>query len=151
MKKAIVERLREKHKVETLNETGPRSIIEGGPAQGQGDIDDRHDRPGVAQARLSRSGRPSAVKETLAATIVLVGYWRDGRPLHDPFCGSGTIPIEAAWIGRNMAPGLHREFDAQSGRVYRESIWPKARDEARDLGWGDSNSESTGPTSTAAT
>ena len=48
------------------------------------------------------------LRETLAAGLVLLSYWNPERPLVDPFCGSGTIPIEAALIGRNMAPGLNR-------------------------------------------
>lgn len=48
------------------------------------------------------------LKETLAAALVLLSFWRNGRPLLDPFCGSGTIPIEAAMIGRRIAPGLGR-------------------------------------------
>ena len=51
-------------------------------------------------------------KETLAAAMVMLSYWRRDRPLIDPFCGSGTIPIEAALIGRNIAPGKRREFSA---------------------------------------
>ena len=50
------------------------------------------------------------LKETLASAMVLLSFWRNGRPLIDPFCGSGTIPIEAARIGRKIAPGLNREF-----------------------------------------
>ena len=58
--------------------------------------------------RTDVSGAP--LKETLAAALVLLSYWRSGRPLVDPFCGSGTIVIEAAMIGRRIAPGLGREF-----------------------------------------
>ena len=48
------------------------------------------------------------LKETMAAALVLLSYWRNGRPFLDPFCGSGTIPIEAAMIGRRIAPGINR-------------------------------------------
>lgn len=59
-----------------------------------------------------RAGVPgeAALKETLAAGLVLLSVWRPGRPMLDPFCGSGTIAIEAALIGRNIAPGLKRGF-----------------------------------------
>ena len=56
------------------------------------------------------------MKETLAAAMVMLSVWTRSRPLLDPFCGSGTIPIEAAMIGRNMAPGFNRAFHWDSGR-----------------------------------
>ena len=59
------------------------------------------------------------LRETLAAGLVLLSYWNPERPLVDPFCGSGTIPIEAALIGRNMAPGLNRRFAAEAWRTIR--------------------------------
>jgi 23S rRNA (guanine2445-N2)-methyltransferase / 23S rRNA (guanine2069-N7)-methyltransferase len=62
-----------------------------------------------------RTGPPgaAALRETLAAGLVLLSVWRPGRPLVDPFCGTGTIAIEAAMIGRRIAPGLGRSFDAE--------------------------------------
>ena len=57
------------------------------------------------------------LKETLAAAMVMLSYWKRDRPLIDPFCGSGTIAIEAAMIGRNLAPGRNREF--RGGSVAR--------------------------------
>ena len=50
------------------------------------------------------------IKETLAAALVMLTNWTPDRPFVDPFCGSGTIPIEAALIGQNIAPGFNREF-----------------------------------------
>ena len=50
------------------------------------------------------------IKETLAAALVILTNWTPDRPFVDPFCGSGTIPIEAALIGQNIAPGFNREF-----------------------------------------
>lgn len=62
--------------------------------------------------RLELSQAP--LKETLAAAMVMLSFWKPDRPLLDPFCGSGTIPIEAARIGRNIAAGIDREFTFQS-------------------------------------
>ncbi len=59
--------------------------------------------------RLAQGEAP--LKETLAAALVLLSFFEDGRIMYDPFCGSGTIPIEAAMIAKNMAPGLNRHFD----------------------------------------
>ncbi|MCO8121842.1 bifunctional 23S rRNA (guanine(2069)-N(7))-methyltransferase RlmK/23S rRNA (guanine(2445)-N(2))-methyltransferase RlmL [Stieleria sp. TO1_6] len=58
--------------------------------------------------RIEVSDAP--LKETLAAALVMLSFWKPDRPLLDPFCGSGTIPIEAARIGRNIAPGIDRHF-----------------------------------------
>lgn len=72
------------------------------------------------------------IRETLAAALVYLTPWRPGRPLIDPLCGSGTILIEAAMIGLNMAPGLNREFISEKWRSIDKKIWPSVRKEARD-------------------
>jgi putative N6-adenine-specific DNA methylase len=71
------------------------------------------------------------LKETLAASLVLLSYWNKDRPLYDVFCGSGTIPIEAALIGRNIAPGLHRDFAAKHWPLLSEDLWKTEIDIAR--------------------
>ena len=63
------------------------------------------------------------LKETLAATLVMLSYWRKDRVLYDVFCGSGTIPIEAAMIGRNIAPGLSRDFASKHWPIIGDEIW----------------------------
>ena len=67
------------------------------------------------------------IKETLAAALVFLSFWKPGRLLFDPFCGSGTIAIEAAMIGRNMAPGLNRPFAAESWDFIPKEIWKRER------------------------
>lgn len=80
-------------------------------------------RPEVAAAPL---------RETTAAALVLLSYWNRERPFIDPFCGSGTIPIEAAMIARNRAPGANRAFQCEQwGQITREQ-WRQAREETRD-------------------
>src|SRR5699024_9244689 len=59
--------------------------------------------------------------------------WRAEEPFIDPFCGSGTIPIEAALIGQNIAPGFNREFASEEWSFIRQSNWEKAFDEAEQL------------------
>lgn len=112
-KRAIVDRLMAAHARQTLPETGPTVEVEIAV------VDD------VATLTIDTSGvglhkrgyRPevgeAALKETLAAGLVLLSVWRPDRPLVDPFCGTGTIAIEAAMIGRNIAPGLSRAFDGE--------------------------------------
>ncbi len=133
VKKAIVERMRRAHHVENLPETGPRCAVE---------ISIRDD---VAALTLDTTGvglhkrgyrrlvSEAQLRETLAAVLVQLSYWRPGRVLADPFCGSGTIPIEAALIGRNIAPGLKRDFAAAQWPSFDQRLWQQARDEARDL------------------
>lgn len=137
VKKAIVERLMQAHRTQTLPETGPTVRIE---------ISILHD---VATLTLDTSGAglhkrgyrtapgEAAIKETLAAGLVLLSVWRPDRPLVDPFCGTGTIAIEAAMIARRIAPGLHRGFDAEHWPRLGEAVWREAREEAAAKPKGD--------------
>ncbi|WP_024621473.1 THUMP domain-containing class I SAM-dependent RNA methyltransferase [Metaclostridioides mangenotii] len=72
------------------------------------------------------------IRETLAAGLVYLTPWRPGRTLVDPMCGSGTILIEAAMIGLNMAPGLNREFISEKWRTYDKQFWWDERRKAFD-------------------
>lgn len=72
------------------------------------------------------------IRETLAAAIMYLNPWRPGRTLVDPMCGSGTILIEAAMKGINMAPGLNREFISEKWRTIDKKIWWDVRREAFD-------------------
>lgn len=116
-KRAIVERLRVAHALSAtaqLEETGPRVAVEVSLLRDTATI--TLDTSGVGlHKRGYRSGAIGAaqLRETLAAGLVMLSVWRPGRPLVDPFCGSGTIAIEAAMIGRNIAPGLRRTFDCE--------------------------------------
>lgn len=76
---------------------------------------------------------PAPVTETLAAAILLLSPWKKDRILVDPFCGSGTIPIEAAMIAMNMAPGMNREFTAEKWtNLIPKKEWYAAAEEAAD-------------------
>lgn len=70
------------------------------------------------------------LRETLAAALLLGARWTGDTPLLDPFCGSGTIPIEGALISRNIAPGLHREFAFERWPEHDEKGWRELRDAA---------------------
>ena len=72
--------------------------------------------------------------ETLAAALILLTPWRPERILVDPFCGSGTFPIEAAMMAANIAPGMNRSFSAEKwGNLIDKKCWYEAIDEANDL------------------
>lgn len=74
------------------------------------------------------------ITETLAAALIMLTPWRKERILVDPFCGSGTFPIEAAMMAANMAPGMNREFLAEDWRnLIPRKFWYEAMDEAGDL------------------
>jgi len=70
------------------------------------------------------------LRETLAAAMLLSSGWDPSRPLLDPMCGSGTIPIEAALMARKIAPGLHREFRFERWPGFDSGTWSDLRDEA---------------------
>ena len=93
--------------------------------------------PGLHKRGYRKLAGRAPLKETLAAAMVLLSFWRPDRPLIDPFCGTGTIPIEAALIGRNLAPGLNREFAAEAWPSLSTALWNEARREARDLARGE--------------
>jgi len=73
------------------------------------------------------------LKETLAAALVLLTNWNPDKPFIDPFCGSGTIPIEAALIGQNIAPGFNRDFVSENWGWIPQAVWDEARNEVEDL------------------
>lgn len=73
------------------------------------------------------------LKETLAAGLVRLSRWKADRPFLDPFCGSGTLVIEAALMARDMAPGRGRSFAAEAWPIIPPSVWARAREEADDL------------------
>lgn len=74
------------------------------------------------------------ISETLAAALIMLTPWKADRILVDPFCGSGTFPIEAALMAANIAPGMNREFTAESwGNIIAKKNWYEAINEANDL------------------
>ncbi|KJD52068.1 RNA methyltransferase, partial [Bacillus amyloliquefaciens] len=80
-----------------------------------------------------RTGQGEApLKETLAAALIQLTNWTPDRPFVDPFCGSGTIPIEAALIGQNIAPGFNRDFASERWEWISKEVWDQARLEVED-------------------
>jgi 23S rRNA (guanine2445-N2)-methyltransferase / 23S rRNA (guanine2069-N7)-methyltransferase len=132
VKRAIVERLRKAHNAEILPETGALYSIEVGLRDDEATL--TLDTTGVGLHK--RGYRPlvgeAQLRETLAAALVQLSFWRPGRVLADPFCGTGTIPIEAALIGRNIAPGMHRQFACESWPTFDAEQWGLAGENARD-------------------
>lgn len=133
VKKAIVERLRAKHGAQWFAETGARYSVEVALRKDVATLTLDTTGPGLHKRGYRKLVGAAPLKETLAAGLVLLSYWNRDRILLDPFCGSGTIPIEAALIGRNRAPGLHRTFAAEGWPRFPRSLWEQARNECRDL------------------
>lgn len=73
------------------------------------------------------------LRETIAAAMIMMSFWKYEYPLCDPFCGSGTIPIEAALFKKNIAPGINRKFAANDFNQIPPELWTKAMDEAKSL------------------
>ena len=132
-KKAIVEALKFRYPVETFSETGSLYPI---------DVSIHKDRvtltldttgPGLHKRGYRTLSGPAPLKETLAAALVQLSFFNADRPFLDPFCGTGTIPIEAALIARNRAPGLLRTFASQDWVRIEPRVWHEAQTEAHDL------------------
>lgn len=131
VKKAIVNRLMNAYKTTTLPEDGALYTVEISLLKDQATITLDTTGRGLHRRGYRLMNVAAPLRETLAAGLVLLSNWEPGAPLIDPFCASGTIPIEAAMIGRNIAPGLKRQFDAQSWPVFPPKLWIEARKEAQ--------------------
>lgn len=133
VKKAIVEKMKQKYKTEWFKETGPMYSIQ--IANLKDTVTLTIDTSGAALHKRGyrKLNNEAPIKETLAAALVLLSRWKSERPFIDPMCGSGTIPIEAAMIGLNMAPGSRRSFVSEDWPQIPVSTWKDARDEAMDL------------------
>ncbi len=123
VKKAIVESLKKRYDISWFPEAGAEYTIQVSLLNDIATI--TIDTSGVALHKRGYRIRPVAapLKETLAAAMILLSYWRKDRILYDVFCGSGTIVIEAAMIGRNIAPGLKRDFAARHWPWIGEAVW----------------------------
>lgn len=133
VKKGIVNRLMKAHHVLQLPEDGPEYTVEISLLKDEATITLDTTGHGLHRRGYRLMNVSVPLRETLASALVQLSVWKPGRPLIDPFCASGTIPIEAAMIGRNIPPGLNRVFASQSWPIFNPSIWQQARQEARDL------------------
>jgi putative N6-adenine-specific DNA methylase len=133
VEKAIVEKLRQKHHLEWFPKTGAKYSIEVTLLKDVATLTMDTSGVGLHKRGYRKLTAEAPIKETLAAAMILLSRWHPERPFWDPMCGSGTIPIEAALIAHNMAPGLHRQFDAEGWERIGADRWQTARDEAFDL------------------
>ncbi len=129
--KAICERLMESYKVRRISGAIKYEVY-------------LHIHRAAVTVSINTSGKPlhmrgyrvlnpeAALRETLAAALVIYSGWRHDWKLYDPMCGSGTLCVEAAMIARNMAPGIDRSFSAESFPWWDKKIWQNARQRCKD-------------------
>ncbi len=132
VKKAVASRLGEKYGIKILPETGALYQIQFSIMKDTAVLMLDTSGPGLHKRGYRAQGVAAPLRETLAAAMVLLSRYRGRDPLCDPFCGSGTIPIEAALIAKNRAPGLNRSFSAQKWAWLDKKHWLDAADEAMD-------------------
>ncbi|MEX2461869.1 MAG: class I SAM-dependent RNA methyltransferase [Paenibacillaceae bacterium] len=133
VKKAIVEKMKQQYHTDWFAETGAKFVIEVSLLQDVATLTLDTSGYGLHKRGYRKLATEAPLKETMAAALVLLSRWNAERPLLDPFCGSGTIPIEAAMIAWNIAPGLRRTFAAEAWPTVPPELWHAAREEAFDL------------------
>lgn len=132
VKKAIVEKLKLKYKKQWFDENGPLYRIEVGLLKDTATLTVDTTGPGLHKRGYRTLSTDAPLKETLAAAMLMISRWKPDRALIDPFCGSGTIPVEAALIAGNIAPGAKRSFSSEGWHQTPSILWAKAREEAAD-------------------
>ncbi|QFT89344.1 Ribosomal RNA large subunit methyltransferase K/L [Bacillus sp. THAF10] len=135
VKKAVVEKMKEHYGISSswLDENGAKFKIEVALLKDVAQITIDASGAGLHKRGYRASQGEAPLKETLAASLVLLTNWNPSKPFVDPFCGSGTIPIEAALIGQNIAPGFNREFVSEGWEWIGQDAWNRARDEVEGL------------------
>lgn len=132
VKKAIVERLRRAWGAETIEESESQIVCEVELYQDTATLTLDTTGPSLHKRGYRDLVTEAPLKENLAAALVMLSGWHPQQPFIDPFCGSGTLPIEAALLARNIAPGLGRTFASESWPMFDPALWAAARAEARD-------------------
>jgi len=130
IKKAVVDRLSAKYHTHTLPEDGLLYQIQFSLIKNQAVLLLDTTGSGLFKRGYREGGVMAPLRETLAAGLVLLSRYHGRESFCDPFCGSGTIPIEAALIAKNRAPGLNRSFAAQKWPWLAAEAWTEAVDEA---------------------
>ena len=136
VKKAAATRLGDKYHTQWMPETGVKFQIQFSLMKDRADLFIDTSGAGLHKRGYRAVGNEAPLRETLAAAMVYLSRFRGREAFCDPFCGSGTIPIEAALIARNRAPGLNREFDAKYWPLVPENAWSMAAEEAKDREFG---------------
>lgn len=129
-KKAIVERMKMAYGFERFKETGAEYTVKATFLKDRVTLTVDTSGSGLHKRGYRVAEVDAPIKETLAAALIQLSFWHENRVLIDPCCGSGTIPIEAALIGRNIAPGLNRKFASEEWHIIGKDIWKEERNAA---------------------
>ena len=132
VKKASAKRMGQAYGMETLPETGTRYQIQFSIVKDIATLYLDTSGDGLYKRGYRAQGVVAPLKETMAAALVTLSRYRGKDPFCDPFCGSGTIAIEAALMAKNRAPGLDRKFSSQRWVHMDSKLWMDAADEAMD-------------------
>ena len=134
MKKAMVERLKSLYHKEWFTKDGPSYPIRVAFMKDEAVIGLDTSGESLHKRGYRRLTSKAPITETLASALILFTPWKKDRILVDPFCGSGTFPIEAAMIAANIAPGMSRSFLAEQwSNLVPKKSWYNAMDEAQEL------------------
>ena len=131
VKKAIVKSMQQAYQQDWFSEDGPKYKIEVALLKDVVTLTIDTSGAGLHKRGYREDSGVAPLKETLAAALVLLSRWQPDRLLVDPFCGSGTILIEAALIGNNIAPGLKRTFVCEDWPQMDKELFAQVRDSAK--------------------
>ena len=133
-KKAMVERLKSKYAISWFEETGAEYPVRIFMFKDEAIVGIDTSGESLHKRGYRKLSSKAPISETLAAALIMLTPWKKDRILVDPFCGSGTFPIEAAMMAANIAPGMNREFlSEQWSNMIPKKIWYETLDEANDL------------------
>ncbi|MGE5329850.1 MAG: THUMP domain-containing class I SAM-dependent RNA methyltransferase [Deltaproteobacteria bacterium] len=133
VKKAVVEKLKQTYKVDWFEENGSLYRIHLSLLKDKATLMIDTSGEGLHKRGYRELSNEAPLKETLAAALIYISKWRPNKPFVDPFCGSGTIPIEAAMLGANIAPGLKRKFISEDWAQLPAQLWNQTRNQAEKL------------------
>lgn len=128
--KAVIERLKETYGIDYFEKSGALYDIKITLLKDRVTVTLDTTGPGLHKRGYRQHSVEAPIKETLAAAMIELSFWREDRILADPCCGSGTIPIEAAMIGKNIAPGLSRSFASEEWEAIPGNLWKEERKKA---------------------
>ena len=134
MKKAMVDRLRGKYGIEWFAESGESFPVRVFLLKDEVTVALDSTGESLHKRGYRKLTAKAPIAENLAAALIMLTPWNKDRILVDPFCGSGTFPIEAAMMAANMAPGMQRSFTAENwSHIVGKKVWYDAVEEANDL------------------
>ncbi len=128
--KAIIKKLQTKYDIKRFPKTGAEYTVQVSLLKNKVTITLNTSGPSLHKRGYRHGQVIAPLKETMAAALIELSYWKKDRIFLDPCCGSGTLPIEAAMIGRNIAPGLSRKFAAEDWDFIPKELWQEERKKA---------------------